>query len=87
MELSKRVKPYVRILGMNERGKAHISKIIEQNPKLKIITSVKKFIDVNKDKVSKQFLDIDVKATDIYTLAYQVTSLGNMDYTNSIIIK
>ena len=87
MELSKRVKPYVRILGMNERGKALLSKIIEQNPKLKIITSVKKFIDVNKDKVSKQFLDIDVKATDIYTLAYQVTSLGNMDYTNSIIIK
>ena len=87
MELSKKVKPYVRILGMNERGKALLSKIIEQNPKLKIITSVKKFIDVNKDKVSKQFLDIDVKATDIYTLAYQVTSLGNMDYTNSIIIK
>ena len=87
MELSKRVKPYVRILGMNEKGKALLSKIIEQNPKLEIITSVKKFIDVNKDKVSKQFLDIDVKATDIYTLAYQVTSLGNMDYTNSIIIK
>ena len=87
MELSKKVKPYVRILGMNEKGKALLSKIIEQNPKLEIITSVKKFIDVNKDKVSKQFLDIDVKATDIYTLAYQVTSLGNMDYTNSIIIK
>ena len=86
MELSKRVKPYVRILGMNEKGKALLSKINEQNPKLEIITSVKKFTDVNKDKISKHFLEMDIKSTDIYTLAYQVTSLGNMDYTNNIII-
>lgn len=87
MEFSKKIKPYVRILGMNEKGKALLSKINEQNPKLEIITSVKKFIDLNKDKANKHFLDIDIKSTDIYTLAYQVTSLGNMDYTNSIIIK
>ena len=86
MELSKKIKPYIRVLGMNEKGKALLSKINEQNPKLEIITSVKKFMDANKDKISKQFLDIDIKATDIYTLAYQLTSLGNMDYTNSIII-
>lgn len=85
MELSKRVKPYIRILGMNEKGKALLSKINELNPKLEIITSVKKFTDINKDKITKQFLDIDIKATDIYTLAYQVTSLSNMDYTTSIV--
>ena len=70
---------------MNEKGKALLSKIYEQNPKIEIITSVKKYLDANKDKTIKQFLDIDIKATDVYTLAYQVTSLGNMDYTNSII--
>lgn len=85
MELSKRIKPYVRILGMNEKGKALLSKINEQNPKLEIITSVKKYTDTNKDKITKQFLDIDIKATDIYTLAYQLTSLSNMDYTTSIV--
>lgn len=85
MELSKRVKPYVRVLGMNEKGKALLSKIYEQNPKLEIITSVKKFADINKDKITKQFLDIDIKATDVYTLAYQLTSLSNMDFTTSII--
>ena len=85
MDLSKRIKPYVRVLGMNEKGKALLSKIYEQNPKIEIITSVKKYVDSNKDRTIKQFLDIDIKATDVYTLAYQVTSLGNMDYTNSII--
>ena len=45
MELSKKVKPYVRVLGMNEKGKALISKIKSTNPKLEIITSVKKFMD------------------------------------------
>lgn len=70
---------------MNEKGKALLSKIYEQNPKIEIITSVKKYVDSNKDRTIKQFLDIDIKATDVYTLAYQLTSLGNMDYTNSII--
>ena len=86
MELSKKIKPYIRILGMNERGKALLSKINEQNPKIEIITSVKKFTDINKDKIVKQFLDIDIRATDVYTLAYQLTSLGNLDYTTGIII-
>lgn len=87
MAISKKAKPYVRVLGMNEKGKALISKIKIANPKLEIITSVKKFMDSNKDKVTKQLLDIDIRATDIYTLAYQTTSLANMDYTNSIVIK
>ena len=87
MELSKKVKPYVRVLGMNEKGKALISKIKSTNPKLEIITSVKKFMDYNKDKNIKQMLEIDIRATDVYTLAYQTTSLANMDYTNNMVIK
>ena len=87
MALSKKAKPYVRVVGMNEKGKALISKIKKANPKLEIITSVKKFMDYNKDKVTRQLLDIDIRATDIYTLGYQTTSLANMDYTNCIVIK
>jgi len=86
MALSKKTKPYIRVLGMNEKGKSLISKIKEVNPKLDIITSVKKFMDNNRDKTIKQLLDIDIRATDTYTLAYQATSLANMDYTNSIVI-
>jgi len=87
MALSKRTKPYVRILGMNERGKGLLSKITKENPKLEVITSVKKFSDSSKDKATKQLLEIDIRATDVYTLAYQKTSLANMDYTNNIIIQ
>lgn len=86
MELSKKAKPYVRVLGMNGKGKNLISKINTLNPKLEIVTSVKKFMDSNKDKISKHLLDIDIKASNIYTLAYQTTSLSNMDYTNSMVI-
>lgn len=86
MSLSKRAKAYVRVLGMNEKGKALLSKISQANPKLEVITSVKKFIDSSKDRVTKQLLDIDIRATDVYTLAYQRTSMANLDYTNNIII-
>lgn len=85
MEISKRVKPYIRVLGMNEKGKALLSKLNRENQKLEIITSVKKYMDTNKDKTTRQMLNIDIRATDIYTLAYQTTSLANMDYTNSLI--
>ena len=87
MAISKKAKPYVRVIGMNEKGKALLSKIKTANPKLEVITSVKKFMDSNKDKVTKQLLAIDLRATDVYTLAYQTTSLANMDYTNSIVIQ
>lgn len=86
MILSKKAKPYVRILGMNEKGKALLSKIAQANPKLEVITSVKKYLETSKDKTTKQLLEIDIRATDVYTLAYQTTSLANMDYTNNIVI-
>ena len=71
----------------NENGDLNISKITKENPKLEVITSVKKFSDSSKDKATKQLLEIDIRATDVYTLAYQKTSLANMDYTNNIIIQ
>lgn len=85
MEEAKKIRPYVRILGMNEKGKVLLSKMTKANPKLEIITSVKKFTENNKNKYMKDMLDIDIKATDIYTLAYGQNSLAGLDYTNKII--
>lgn len=85
MENSKKIRPYVRILGMDEKGKQLISKITKANPKLDIITSIKKFTENNHNKFIKEMLDIDIKSTDIYTLAYGKNSFTGLDYTNKIV--
>lgn len=86
MESSKKIRPYVRVLGMDEKGKGLLSKITKANPKLDIITSVKKFTENNHNKFIKEMLDIDIKATDMYTLAYGKNSFAGLDYTNKIVI-
>lgn len=85
MENSKKIRPYVRVLGMDEKGKQLLSKMTMANPKLDIITSVKKFTDNNHNKFIKEMLDIDIKATDVYTLAYGMNSFAGLDYTNKIV--
>lgn len=71
---------------MNEKGKQLLSKIAKANPKLDIITSVKKFNDNNHNKFIKEILDLDIRATDVYTLAYGMNSYAGLDYTNKIVI-
>ena len=44
MMLSKKVTPYARILGFNEKGKKLISQIVAENPSIEFVSSVKKFI-------------------------------------------
>lgn len=92
--LAKRNTPYVRVLGFNEKGRDLISRINKQNPKLSVITSVKKFKDANKLKCNKainkayeRMLDIDILATDIYTMACENELTANLDYTKNMIIK
>lgn len=85
MELSKKINPYIRILGFNEKGQILLSEIVKRNPKLKVITSVKKFIDFNYNKNLKRMLDIDIFSTNIYTLGYEYNSKNNLDFTNKII--
>lgn len=85
MEISKSTLPYVRILGFNENGAKLVSEISKNNPKLNIITSVKKFVDSNKNKNLKQMLDKDIFATNVYTIGYEYDSLNNLDYKNGII--
>ncbi len=83
IKLSQIVNPYVRILGFNDKGKKLLSEI---NPKIKVITSLKKFEENNKNIKLKRMLEIDKYATDIYTLGYSNSSLSNLDYTNGMII-
>ena len=85
MALSKKVQPYVRVLGFNERGKFLLSEISKANPKLEIITSVKKFYDNSLNKNLKFVLDKDVFATNVYTIGYDNDSWSNLDFTKKIV--
>lgn len=84
METSKKITPYVRILGFNNKGKELISEMMKLNPKLNIVTSVKKYIDTVANKNLKEMLEKDILATNIYTLGYYSDSYSNLDYTNKI---
>ncbi len=86
METARKIDPYVRILGFNAKGKNLISEIMNINPKLNMVTSVKKYIDTVSNKSLKEMLETDIRATDIYTLGYEKDSWANLDYTNKIII-
>lgn len=81
MELPKRITPYVRVLGMSENGKKILSDISKD---INVITSVKAFEKTCDDSDLLRMLEIDKKATDIYTLAYVKDSVANLDYTTRI---
>ena len=85
MNTAKKVEPYIRVLGFNENGKKLISEIMRINPKLPVITSVKKYMDTVVNKNLKEMLSRDIFATNIYTLGYEMDSWSNLDYTNKII--
>ena len=84
MEISKKHTPYVRVLGFNNKGKELISEMMHLNPKLNVVTSVKKYIDTVANKSLKEMLEKDILATNIYTLGYYSDSYSNLDYTNKI---
>ena len=86
MQASKKIQPYVRVLGFNNKGKELISEVHRQNPKLPIVTSVKKFMDSNANRNLKSMLEIDINATNIYTLGYEYDSWANLDYTHKLVI-
>lgn len=88
MENSRKVVPYVRVLGFTQKGKSLLSEISRRNPKLNIITSLKKCMDQNqnKNKVLAEMLEKDIFATDVYTLGYIGESKANLDFTNNMII-
>ena len=83
MEISKKMTPYIRVLGCSENGKILLSQI---NSKAKVITSFKKFERSNKNRKIKRILEIDKRATDIYTLGYKKESKAGLDYTKGLIL-
>ena len=85
IELSKKTMPYIRVLGLNKRGKFLISEIAKANPKLEIVTSVKKFVDKTTNKNMKSMIEKDIWATDVYTLGYQFDSSSNLDFTKKLL--
>ena len=86
MKLSKKIeKPYIRVLGFNDNGKKLISEIAKNHPELKLITSVKKFVDSNSDNDLQVMFDKDVLATDVYSLSFKNNSLANLDFKNGVI--
>ena len=92
MEMSKKITPYIRVLGCSEKGKILLSQI---NSKAKVITSLKKYELSNKNKrfcIGKQkalnrMLEIDKTATDIYTIGYKKDSKAGLDYTKGLILQ
>ena len=87
IEVSKKTIPYVRVLGFNQNGKHLLSEISKANPKLQIITSVKKFIDSNnKNRNLDILLSKDIWATNVYTIGYNNDSWGNLDFTHKLIV-
>ena len=87
MQISKKTLPYARVLGFNNNGKKLISKISENNPNIEIITSLKKFIDSNKNKNLQTLIEKDIYATNIYTLGFSNDSWANLDFTKKIVIR
>lgn len=80
MEQSKNANQYMRVLGINKKCEG-ILKTINND---KLITSLKKFEENNGEN---QLLNIDKKATEIYTIKYPKSVQANLDYTSKFIIK
>ncbi len=81
IEMSKNINPYIRVLGLNENGKKLLPKI-----NANVITSVKKFENDNTNKNYEKMLEIDKRATDVYTLGYKGKSQANLDYTQGLLM-
>ncbi len=83
MKMSKEGMPYVRVLGMDANGEK-LLKNIDSNI---LITSVKKFYDSCNNSNYKRLLDLDIKATNIYSLMTNRKCNADLDYTEGLIVK
>lgn len=75
--------PYIRVLGFNEKGQQLLSEI-KAKGKLPLITNVADGYKNLEDK-AKRIFDIDVFATDIYSLATDTAKNSKEDFTRQII--
>ena len=81
---SKKITPYVRVLGVSNAGKELLSEFASVR-KLNLITSVKDFLDKNTNRILRNMLEKDIYASNIYTLAYKKNSTANLDFTQKLI--
>ena len=81
MEISKKTIPYVRVLGFNKNGEKLISEISKKNPKLQLVTSVKKFIDSNTNKNLNLLIEKDILATNVFSLVCKTNFEGTQEST------
>ena len=88
MLLSKNASPYIHVLGFNTNGQNLLSQISKANPKLKIITSVKKFENTCTDLSLKHILEKDIFAADLYeqVLAQKNRTIPRNEYTREIVL-
>lgn len=84
MQISKKCTPYIRILGFNDNGKKLISQISKANPKLSVVTSPKKFLNVNTNRNLNRLMDKDILSTNVYTLGFEHDSWSNLDFTKKL---
>jgi predicted nucleotidyltransferase len=82
MKLSKEIMPYVRVLGMDSEGE----KILKSIDSSVLVTSVKKFYDGCSEEY-KRLLDLDIKATNVYSLMNNKNYDADLDYTERLIRK
>ena len=85
MEDSKKIEPYIRVLGFNSKGEELLSEICKENKKLQVVTSVKNFMSTCRNKKLLMMLEKDIQATNTYTLGYEYDSFSNLDYTTKLI--
>ena len=85
MAMSTGVKPYVRVLGFNSKGRDMLSEISKRNPRLELVSSVKKFMDYTPNRNLALMMEKDIWATNVYTLGYEYESKANLDFTHKII--
>lgn len=83
---SYKTKPYIRVLGVSQKGKTLLSQISNPRSKYPVVTSVKKFMDSNNNKILRNMMEKDIIASNIYTLGYEYDSKSNLDYTKKLII-
>lgn len=67
---------YVRVLGFNQRGRAHLSKLSPTN-KAKILSNLAR--DCKKLRPKSPLLSYDIEATSLYSLVYEYID-ANSDY-------
>lgn len=86
IENNKTSPQYARVLGMSKNGEKALPYLIN-NSRIPIITSISKFLKGNVSDLQRKMLELDILASNIYTLGYQIPNFKktNLDYTMPII--